>query len=455
MFKGRRKSSKPRSGDSAQGNDLHLKTYIAGEESSRLADMAKEFGLQEERRRRPQVRAWRELLFSSTTEQASMQSVYTSQHRQPPRQTAVVAKLTRMNSWSAGDAPEASSSSNRTQNATGLINAFQPPHSPKRRTSVGGTKSASAAIAGGDQENFLRPEDQGHHYDLEAFLLPDDDDMLIQDPHHSSVGGTLVSAVGGIIKGMVGPAILYLPHGFAKAGYAVALPIMALTTIMFLYSSACLLDAWKLETKAMIAEEHEDEHQPGLALEALNEEEEQLSFLETRATQQQNSSSLRSFSSRQPRQQPPVRPPTMLSYPELAYRALGPVGEGVVKSGIALMQSGVCLTYLIFVPQNLHSSVWNLFGFNIPPDIWLILMIVIQIPLSWIRDIRKFTMTNFLANALILYGLLTCLGFATVNAMEGTNGSAMQNVYQKLIDLKPYQETWFLFIGTSVSCFYD
>ena len=39
------------------------------------------------------------------------------------------------------------------------------------------------------------------------------------EPHASGIGGDLTSAVLGIIKGMVGPAILYLPHGFAKAGF--------------------------------------------------------------------------------------------------------------------------------------------------------------------------------------------------------------------------------------------
>jgi proton-coupled amino acid transporter len=45
-------------------------------------------------------------------------------------------------------------------------------------------------------------------------------------------------------------------------------------------------------------------------------------------------------------------------------------------------------------------------------------MLMIQIPLSWIRDIRKLTPTNALANALILYGLLVCLGFALMTAIQ-------------------------------------
>ena len=62
------------------------------------------------------------------------------------------------------------------------------------------------------------------------------------------MGGDLVSATLGIIKGIVGPAILYLPHGFANAGYVSAISILTLATCLFLSSSVCLLDSWKLES---------------------------------------------------------------------------------------------------------------------------------------------------------------------------------------------------------------
>lgn len=218
-------------------------------------------------------------------------------------------------------------------------------------------------------------------------------------------------------------AILYLPHGFATTGYLLAIPIMFGATVLYLYSSSCLLDSWKLES-------------------AEKPDSEQTSLVQT------------------------TKHRTILSYPELAYRALGTTGESMVKTGIALMQSGVCLTYrtygyivsacqrlflfsrlslctVIFVPQNLHTSALQLFGWNVRPNIWLIVMVMIQIPLSWIRDIRKFTITNLLANALILYGLITCLSFAFAN-MAG-------NFLERLASLSPYQSTWFMFIGTAVS----
>lgn len=155
------------------------------------------------------------------------------------------------------------------------------------------------------------------------------------------------------------------------------------------------------------------------------------------------------------------------------------------------MQSGVCLTYLIFVPHNFHSSFLELTGQNVSPNIFLFVMLLVEIPLSWIRDIRKLTVTNTFANCLILYGLITCLAFAfgsaiqpstqsttsmeednDVNVINGTTTSEaaeaediiddesttiiegrgpLAEIMYKLVHLTPFNsDGWFLFIGTSV-----
>ena len=231
------------------------------------------------------------------------------------------------------------------------------------------------------------------------------------DPHAAGLGGSLSSAALGIVKGMVGPAILYLPHGFAAAGYLVAVPVLALSTMLFLWSSACLLDSWKVE------------------------------------------------SDRANLKRPNKR--NMLSYPELAYRAFGSGGEKLVQVGISLMQSGVCLTYLIFVPQNLSASARLLLGWDVSTDRTLALMMAAQIPFSWIRDIRRLTVTNLLANVLILYGLITCLGFAAtaigsdlVDGGADSSDSFGREVYRRAQTLPAFNPSgWFLFLGTSVLLF--
>ena len=342
---------------------VHLKTYTAGEDGSRLAEMAKQFGLQRQREPRRQVRdpskkrrsvietfprRVLDTILDPTFEDIRMRSVYTSHGALPSsNDDESVLVLERMPSW----------------------------------------MSELVYEEGGDE--FL-------------------DEM---DPHGGHIGGNLVSAVLGIIKGMVGPAILYLPHGFANAGL-VGLGFMLMTTIMFLYSSRCLLDSWKSESEKAISGER---------------------------------TSLLAGSK-------PRKGRILLSYPELAYRSLGSRGETIVKLGIALMQSGVCLTYLIFVPQNFTTCVLILFGMDIPASYFLILMLLFQIPLSWIRDIRKLTITNLVANILILYGLITCLWFAISNAARSDAGRPpFEEIGFKLGHLSKVKNGWFLFIGTSVS----
>lgn len=215
---------------------------------------------------------------------------------------------------------------------------------------------------------------------------------------------------------MIGPAILYLPHAFAAAGYAVAIPLLILSTTMFLWSSQCLLESWRIEYDRL---------------------------------------SIRSSSRRKRR--------VHLSYPELAYRAFGAKGEKIVQIGISMMQSGVCITYLIFVPQNLHTSALLLFGWDISTNWCLLFMMAVQIPLSWIKDIRKFKMTNLLGNLLIFYGWIACLGFA-LDAMvnfddgsigaEGADESLAGRISRRFSEMKPFNPSgWFLFIGTSVFMF--
>lgn len=339
-------------GTSGTPSKLHMQTYTAGEDNNRLAEMAKEFGLQHHRQPRRQVREVVNTPLSSLTEffhvrflhpdfaDVRLRSVFTS-HSHPDYDQEGKELMGRPPRW---------------HEDTGEEEAIVDAHAPK--------------------------------------------------------GGDLTSSVLGIIKGMVGPAILYLPHGFAKAGWMFAIPCLVLSTILFLSSSACLLDAWKLESAKA---------------------NESVELLGTKSKR------------------------TILSYPELAHRALGTTGETFVKIGIAFMQSGVCLTYLIFVPQNLKTVTNILFGYSIDASYFVIIMLFIETPMSWIRDIRKLTITNLLANVLILYGLTACLGFALSNAIESSDGRGpVAEVMFRFSNLAAFNnEGWFLFIGTSVSCIHS
>lgn len=239
----------------------------------------------------------------------------------------------------------------------------------------------------------------------------EEEEVVVQD---TVAGGSLAAAVFGIIKGTVGPAILYLPHGFLQSGWAVAIPSMLFATCMFIFNSYRLLACWKVESTKQHEMAQHIEQILGLT-----------TIQETKYT------------------------PTLLTYPELARRALGR-GAVFVELGIALMQFGVCLTYLIFVPQNLFECTRALSSGHVvvSKQVFLWLMICIEIPLSWIADIRKLTPTNVLATLLIFYGLCSVLILAFFRGFEETDSGEIAMV-ENLRRLPALTDSWFIFIGTS------
>mmetsp|Transcript_11785 Transcript_11785/g.27956 ORF Transcript_11785/g.27956 Transcript_11785/m.27956 type:complete len:599 (-) Transcript_11785:267-2063(-) len=303
------------------------------------------------------------------------------------------------------------------------------------------------------------------------------------DPHAQGLGGDLKSAVLGIVKGMVGPAILYLPHGFAQAGWVIAIPMLFASTTLYLASSASLLECWETESKInkrlLQLEGNWDHTGKG-----------RHTVIEMRDLRQSNDSlggnagaedldsrfsdgavvDGKGANSEQISQTRRITVAAKPSYPDLAKKAFGTRGQTIVKIGIAAMQSGVCLTYLIFVPQNLRKSCHALFDMDVSTSFFLFFMVLVQIPLSWIHEIRHLTVTNALANTLIMYGLITCLGFAFQEAIvpgtEEENGGnndedadssqrgPIAEMFYKFFHLNHFNSSgWFLFIGTSVLLF--
>mmetsp|Transcript_13478 Transcript_13478/g.14503 ORF Transcript_13478/g.14503 Transcript_13478/m.14503 type:complete len:243 (+) Transcript_13478:68-796(+) len=145
------------------------------------------------------------------------------------------------------------------------------------------------------------------------------------DSHAHGLGGDLKSAVLGIVKGMVGPAILYLPHGFAQAGWIVAIPMLFASTALYLASSASLLECWKVETanrkrmSVLEMKELKEVNSHNIVEEFDNE------FINGAVVVDKSSSNTATA----------TIIPTTPSYPDLAYRAYGSRGETLVKIGIA------------------------------------------------------------------------------------------------------------------------
>jgi len=200
--------------------------------------------------------------------------------------------------------------------------------------------------------------------------LNNDNDNVIIDPHATDLGGDLKSAVLGIIKGMVGPAILYLPHGFANAGWMVAILVLFLSAALFLTSSACLLQSWKLLDSLNVRH---------VAIQMLSnvEDDDNDDNSQDFAADQQDTTTMPTTSPASIMRTTSSSSATPLSYLELARQAFGSTRETLIKIGIAAMQSGVCLTYLIFVPQNFQASIQSLMGQNVSTAFFLLFMLML------------------------------------------------------------------------------
>ena len=364
-------------------------TYVAGDDPSRLKDAAAYLGLDRARRPTGRVREAGSLLFDTTLESARMHSVGTlaSDERVDEGGTIHLMTLTRRRR-AARPAYEGGGD---------LMSIFEKP----------------MEIAEGEEE--------GEEGEEEEYEVVD-----------TVEGGSLGAATFGIIKGTIGPAILFLPRGFKMAGWGVAIPALLFSTATYLYSASRLLDCWRIEKRK---------------IERLEEIKALLGDTEG------NYGSTDDADEPKAPKGPPVDPHlassdgTMLTYPELAKRAFGKYSV-FVSAGIAVLQFGVCLTYFIFVPENLVAVTHSLTGKAVPQEAFLIAMIFAEIPFTWIRDIRRLTPTNILASLLIFFGLASCLGIALFKDYGDSS------LIKEMSQLPPVNhETWFMFIGTAFYMF--
>jgi len=179
---------------------------------------------------------------------------------------------------------------------------------------------------------------------------PDDDVLLSVDD-----GMSQSQLVFGIIKGVVGPAILYMPHGFKEGGYGFAIPMLWLSWILFTWSMSRLLELW--------------------------------------------------FARR-------------CSYAEMMRDAFGSGGMTMLQIFIAIQQCGLCITYFVFIANNLHQVT----GIGAQ---WLcIIQLVVHVPLACVRDLKSFRYTNIIATIIIGICVLMTVESAIQDDVE--HGKALQ-----------------------------
>ncbi|KAJ1842459.1 hypothetical protein LPJ70_003807, partial [Coemansia sp. RSA 2708] len=95
------------------------------------------------------------------------------------------------------------------------------------------------------------------------------------------------------------------------------------------------------------------------------------------------------------------------SYGDLALKLYGKPLKYCVMVSIVLAQLGFCCAYVIFVATNMQD-LWNTITqckYQLSTEKWILIQLLIYIPLSFVRKIKKFASLSMVGNLFILLGL--------------------------------------------------
>ena len=97
------------------------------------------------------------------------------------------------------------------------------------------------------------------------------------------------------------------------------------------------------------------------------------------------------------------------SFGDIGLKLYGKWLKFFILFSLVLTQLGFSSTYCVFTSTNLRAFVNNVFKFDVPIQFFLLLQLIIFIPLSFIRNVSKLSITSLLANVLTLVGLVIVL----------------------------------------------
>mmetsp|Transcript_6070 Transcript_6070/g.18304 ORF Transcript_6070/g.18304 Transcript_6070/m.18304 type:complete len:423 (+) Transcript_6070:51-1319(+) len=159
---------------------------------------------------------------------------------------------------------------------------------------------------------------------------------------------SMVGACVAIVRCMVGPAALYMPHGFAEAGLCGGLCVVVAANGLYYAGISRLLRSWR-----HVAERHE-----------------------------------------------------VATVESVAARLGGKWCKRLVEFSIVSLQAGVCVTYFVFVPETLREA-WHRISRTSPPSTPLIVavMVALESSAATVRDVGSLTAPNLAGNVLVSLSL--------------------------------------------------
>ncbi|RLN66901.1 hypothetical protein BBP00_00001950 [Phytophthora kernoviae] len=212
-------------------------------------------------------------------------------------------------------------------------------------------------------------------------------------PEKHKPGATVGKTVFTILKSFIGSGILFLPRGFANGGMLFSLVALCSSAAM---STFCMLRLTSCSNVLL--------REPGH---------------------------------------------TNVSYGLVGEKAFGKIGRVAVNISLVLSQVGFCCSYLIFVEKNIGEVI--LAAFNIQrtgasSSLTLILLqIILYTPLSWVRRIEYFALTNLFADLLILFGIVYIISYTVHTLGDVPAGTATWENFNST--------SWGMMLGTAVFCF--
>jgi amino acid permease len=103
------------------------------------------------------------------------------------------------------------------------------------------------------------------------------------------------------------------------------------------------------------------------------------------------------------------------SYGDVAQKLYGPWLRYTIQFFLCLSQMGFVASYLIFISENLGLAVGTLSNCTSPIEskyyIWMVLIIII--PITWVRKIARLSWLAIVADIFILFGLISVLYFTS------------------------------------------
>jgi len=99
-----------------------------------------------------------------------------------------------------------------------------------------------------------------------------------------------------------------------------------------------------------------------------------------------------------------------LGFGDVGFHVYGKMGRNLVDAAIIICQMGFCTMYCVFIAENLQSALFeiskcDLHGiFSSEYLVYYIILAVMPlvIPFTWIRQLKYFALTNFLANLIVI-----------------------------------------------------